>query len=63
MRHSLSDESVRAATVLGSWCSLVGAIPREEVVASIRDKSKCPKGKEPAAASTAAFNNVNIDSD
>jgi hypothetical protein len=60
MQHLLSDKSVRAATVLGSWCSLAGAIPQDEVVASIRDKSKCSKGKEPAAASTS---NIVMDSD
>jgi hypothetical protein len=63
MRHSLSDESVRAATVLSSWCSLAGAIPREEIVTAFRDKSKRPKGKEPAVASTPASDNIVIDSD
>jgi hypothetical protein len=62
MRHSLSDESVRAATVLGSWCSLAGAIPREEFVTSLRDKGKRSKGKEPATASTTASKNIVIDS-
>jgi hypothetical protein len=63
MRHSLCDESVRAATVLGSWCSLPGAIPQEEIIAYLRDKSKRPKGKEPAAVSTPASNNTVVDSD
>jgi hypothetical protein len=65
MRHSLSDESVRAATVLGSWCSLPGAIPHEEIIASLRDKGKRLKGKDPvAAASTPApNNNTVVDSD
>jgi hypothetical protein len=63
MRHSLSDESVRAATVLSSWCSLPGAIPREEIVASLREKGKRPKGKEPATGSTPTSNNIAIDSD
>lgn len=62
MRHSLSDETVRAATVLGSWCSLPGAIPQEDIIASLRDKSKRQKGKEPAAASTPGSNNI-VDSD
>ena len=26
MRHSLSDESTRAASVLGAWCDLPGAV-------------------------------------
>jgi hypothetical protein len=67
MRHSLSDESVRAATVLGSWCSLAGAIPHEEIVASLRDKSKRPKGKEPGPAAVSsrasASNNDVVDSE
>jgi len=44
MRHSLSDKSTCAATVLGAWCDVPGAIPREEVMAGFRDKNKWPKG-------------------
>ena len=44
MRHSLSDESTRAASVLGSWCDLPGAVPRDEIIAVFRDKGKRPKG-------------------
>jgi hypothetical protein len=43
MRHSLSDESTRAASVLGAWCSLPGAIPRNEIMDAFKDKSKWPK--------------------
>jgi hypothetical protein len=43
MRHSLSDESTRAASVLGVWCDLPGAVPRDEIVAIFKDKSKRPK--------------------
>ena len=43
MRHSLSDESTRAASVLGAWCDLPGAVPRDEVVAVFKDKGKRPK--------------------
>ena len=32
MCHALSDESVHAATVLGSWCSLPDIIPQEEIM-------------------------------
>ena len=48
MRHSLTDESTRAATVLGSWCDFPSAIPRDDIIVSFRDKSKRPKvkGKE-----------------
>jgi hypothetical protein len=52
MRHSLSDESVSAATVLGSWCQFPGAIPWDEIEAAFRDKSKRPKRKEPAAGTS-----------
>ena len=44
MRHSLSDESTRAATVLGSWCNFPQAIPRDDIIAAFRDKNKRPKG-------------------
>jgi hypothetical protein len=44
MRHSLSDQSTRAATVLGAWCTLPGAIPQEEILTIFRDKGKRPKG-------------------
>lgn len=46
MRHSLSEESTRAASVLGSWCALPGAIPREDIMTVFKDKAKRPKGKE-----------------
>ena len=46
MRHSLSDESTRAAAVIGSWCDFPGAIPRDEIVETFKDKSKRSKGKE-----------------
>ena len=44
MRHGLSDASVRAATVLGSWCEHPGLIPRTELTALFDNKSKRPKG-------------------
>ena len=43
MRHSLSDESTRAASVLGAWCDLPGAVPWDEVMAVFKDKGKRPK--------------------
>ena len=52
MRHSLSDESTRAATVLSSWCDFPSAIPREQVISVFRDKSKRPKGKGKEIADT-----------
>jgi hypothetical protein len=39
MRHSLSDESTRAATVL-----FPSAIPHDEIISTFKDKSKRPKG-------------------
>lgn len=43
-RHSLSDESVRAATVLGSWAATTpSSIPEEAILTSFREKSKCSK--------------------
>lgn len=45
-RHALSDESVRAATVLGSWASNKDLIPEEQILKLLRDKSKrTKKGK------------------
>ena len=43
MRHSLSDESTRAASVLGAWCDLEGAVPRDEIMEVFKDKGKRPK--------------------
>ena len=45
LRHSLSDESTRASTVLGSWTELEGAIPHAEIVQRFKEKSKRPKKK------------------
>ncbi|KIM35089.1 hypothetical protein M413DRAFT_48960, partial [Hebeloma cylindrosporum] len=40
IRHSLSDKSARAATVLGSWSSLEGVIPKAHIIQLFKDKSK-----------------------
>ncbi|KAJ3532885.1 hypothetical protein NM688_g7357 [Phlebia brevispora] len=42
-RHGLSDKSVRAATILGSWVSVEGLIPEEELLERFRNKSKRPR--------------------
>ena len=34
MRHSLTDESTQAATVLGSWCDFPSAIPQDDIIVS-----------------------------
>ncbi len=48
MRHSLSDESTHAATVLGSWCGCQhNVVPQEEIMTLFKNKSKWSgKGKE-----------------
>jgi hypothetical protein len=40
MCHSLSDESTRAATVLGSWCDFPGVIPQDDIMEIFKDKGK-----------------------
>lgn len=45
MRHSLSDESTRAATVLSSWHDIPDLIPYNEIVNVFKDKAKRAKGK------------------
>lgn len=45
MRHSLSDESVCVATVLGSWCGFPDVIPHDDIIAAFQDKGKRPKDK------------------
>jgi hypothetical protein len=49
LRHSLSDDSTRASTVLGSWGSLEGEIPQEEIVQVFRNKRKRQKKKQKLA--------------
>jgi hypothetical protein len=38
LRHSLSDESTRAATVLSSWAGVPGLISENDIVENIRMK-------------------------
>jgi len=45
MRHSLSDESVHAASVLGSWCNIPGIVPHAEIMEVFKNKLKQSKGK------------------
>ncbi|KIP02039.1 hypothetical protein PHLGIDRAFT_79700 [Phlebiopsis gigantea 11061_1 CR5-6] len=45
-RHALSDESVRAATILGSWASVKGLIPEADILEVFRNKSKRTKKVE-----------------
>lgn len=43
-RHALSGESIRAATVLGSWADVPGLIPQAQVIKTFKNKSKHGKG-------------------
>lgn len=49
-RHSLNDESTRAATILSSWAQVGGLIPEGEILSTFREKSKrSGKAKEKGA--------------
>jgi hypothetical protein len=58
MRHSLSDKSIRAVTVLRSWCDMPDIIPCEELASKFADKLKRLKGEE-LSASTDDINGTN----
>jgi hypothetical protein len=45
LRHNLSDESTRAATILHSWAQIPGLIPELEIIQVFRDKSKRSKNQ------------------
>lgn len=65
LRHSLSDETTRSATVLGSWATIPGLVPREELIANIRAKGprweaeapKMPTRSEPEMVESESDNN------
>ncbi|TDL13263.1 hypothetical protein BD410DRAFT_728563, partial [Rickenella mellea] len=38
-RHALSDESMRAATVLSSWLDVEGLVPDVQIVEHFREKN------------------------
>ena len=42
-RHSLSDASIQAATVLSSWAEIPGLVPEEKIIAVFKNKSKRAK--------------------
>jgi hypothetical protein len=49
MRHSLSNESTRAATVLSSWMAVPGMVPESDIIQALRTKTLRTgntKGKE-----------------
>ena len=39
LRHSLSEESVRANTILGSWARIDHLVPEKETVKFLKKKS------------------------
>jgi hypothetical protein len=45
MRHSLTDKSIQAATIVGSWSEYPGLIPSDKLAAAFNEKSKRLKGK------------------
>ena len=45
-RHSLSDKSTRASTLVGSWVDIKGIIPREHIVEVFKDKKRRLKKKQ-----------------
>lgn len=62
MRHSLSDESTRAATVLSSWATIPGLIPEADVIQVFKDKAKrSKKDIEEDNEETAATVDVDMD--
>ncbi|TDL14569.1 hypothetical protein BD410DRAFT_733876, partial [Rickenella mellea] len=38
-RHALSDESMRAATVLSSWLDVEGLVPEAQIIEHFREKN------------------------
>jgi hypothetical protein len=46
LRHSLSDESTRAATVLHAWSEIPGLIPEADIIQVFKDKCRRLNGKE-----------------
>ncbi|TFK80245.1 hypothetical protein K466DRAFT_504232, partial [Polyporus arcularius HHB13444] len=43
LRHNLSDESTRAATVLGAWAKVPGLLPEADIVSMFEQKAKRAK--------------------
>jgi hypothetical protein len=59
-RHKLSEKSVRAATVLGSWAKIPSLIPEKEIIAGFNSKHWRPKGRDPETSATGNANEKNI---
>jgi hypothetical protein len=45
-RHSLSDDSTCASSVVGMWAKLPNAIPHDTIVDSFKEKSSCSAAKK-----------------
>ena len=45
-RHSLNDESTRAATVVSFWVAIPGLLPELKIIKMFGDKSKRSKKKD-----------------
>ncbi|OJT02035.1 hypothetical protein TRAPUB_7505, partial [Trametes pubescens] len=57
LRHSLSEESVRASTVLGSWANIPGLVPEAEIVELLKQNTRRPRAADtnvPTAGPSAA---------
>ena len=59
LRHSLSEQSVRASTVLGSWARIPGLVPEQEMIDMIADK----KGKRARVSASEDGNGLVPDAD
>ena len=55
--HSLSDESMQAATVLHAWSEIPGLIPEADIIQVFKDKCRHLNGKEQDE------NHITVDSD
>ncbi len=57
LRHNLSDESTRAATVLSAWMKVPNLVPEAKIIQTFADKASRSK-VVPAGASTDSAINV-----
>jgi hypothetical protein len=63
MQHSLSEESTRASTVLGSWvASFPELVPHDDILTLFKNKSKrMGKGKAKPADNDSSAIDIDID--
>jgi hypothetical protein len=60
LRHSLSDESTRCATVVGSWAK-DDLVPVESVVTSFKEKARRNKKKAKTSSSTSVPDVIDVE--